>query len=111
MARTELTVQEFDVDGLDESLESANADGEYFSNDGGVFLYVKNGSGSPITLTAQTPAEIGGLDIEEKTYVIGAGENGFWGFFNPAMFNQSNGTVYIDFSDVTSLTIGAFKPL
>ena len=109
MARTELTAQTIDNDGMEPSYESANGDGEEFANDGNVFIHAKNASGGAIVLTFKTPATVSGVDIDEVEVSIPAGEERMVGPFDPAVFNQSDGNVDLDFDGVTSLTIAAFK--
>jgi len=110
MARTVLTVQEIVISGLENALEAANADGEEFANDGNVFIMAANGSGGAITLTFKTPGTVGGgVAIDEHEVSIAAGDEEMIGPFDPAIFNQSDGNVDLDFSAVTSLTVGAFK--
>ena len=109
MARTSLTVQDIGLSGLTPSYSSANADGNSFANDGDVFLHVKNGSGSDITLTIQTPAKVDGVDIEEVTVTVTAGSEEMVGAFPTTTFNQSGGVVYVDYSAVTTVTVAAIK--
>lgn len=109
MARTSLTVQDISISGVTPSYSSANVDGNSFANDGDVFLHVKNGSGSDITLTVQTPAKVNGVDIEEVTVTVSAGSEEMVGPFPTTTFNQSGGVVYADYSAVTTVTVAAIK--
>jgi len=109
MARATLTVQEISLAGITPSYTAAEGDGNSFANDGDVFLQVKN-AGSEITVTIQTPAKVGGVDVEEITVVVPAttGDK-MIGPFEPTIFNQSGGVVYVDYSAVTSVTVAAIK--
>ncbi len=109
MARTAITVQEIDIDGLSPVFSASVADGEKFLNSGDQFLHVKNGGGSPITVTIQTPAQIESIDIAEVEVTIPASEERIIGNFSPSIFNQSDGMVYVDYSAVTSVTSALFK--
>lgn len=109
MARGDLTVQDVERSGLEPSYTAANADGDSFKNNGRVVLHAKNGSGAPITATIQTPGTVDGLAVSDRTVAIPAGEERIMGVFPPADYNQSNGEVYVDYSDVTSLTVAALR--
>ena len=63
MARTELTIQEIARAGLEPSYSNAAADGNNFENTGREFVHVKNGSGSAVTVTIQTPGTVDGLAV------------------------------------------------
>ena len=109
MARTALTVQEISLAGITPSYAAAEADGNSFANDGDVLLQVKN-AGSEITVTIQTPMKVGGVDVAEVTVTIPAttGDK-MVGPFDPTIFNQSAGVVYVDYSAVTTVTVAAIK--
>jgi hypothetical protein len=75
-----------------------------------MFLYVKNASGSPITVTIDTPGLVDGLAIANLTVSVPAttGER-MIGPFPPGIYNQADGNVYVDWSSVTSVTAGVFR--
>ena len=111
MARTVITVQQIARTGLASALAAADgANHNYFANDGQTFLYVKNASGSPITVTINTPGLVDGLAIADLTVSVPAttGER-MIGPFPPGIYNQSDGSVYVDWSSATSVTMGAFR--
>jgi len=108
MARTVLTVQEIVRTGIEPTYEAANADGEQISNNGRMFIHVKNGSGSSINVTAVTPGTVDDLAISDLVVAVPAGEERMIGEFPPAYYNQSDDTVDINFSSVTTITIAAF---
>lgn len=110
MARTTLTVQNIDRVGLTPALAAANADGSSFANDGRTYLQVKNGSGAPITVTVQTPGTVDGLAVADLTVTVPAttGDKKI-GPFPVGVYNQAGDVVYVDFSAVTTVTVGAFK--
>lgn len=110
MARTALSVQTITRAGITPSYSAANADGHSIQNSEANFiLHVKNGSGSSITVTIATAAQIDGLDVSDRTVTVGAGAEKVIGTFPQSIYNQSDGTVNVDFSAVTSVTVAAFK--
>ena len=112
MARTELTVQEIDVDGVAISgqMTAAIADGHKFLNDGDTYFYCYNGSGSSINLTFQTPSEVsGGVAIGEQVVAVAAGARTILGEFSRASFNQTDDMVYVDYSAITTVSVATFK--
>jgi hypothetical protein len=109
MARTNLAVQQIVVAGLLPTYSTANADGHSVVNNGNVFLHVKNASGSSVNVTVETPAKVGGLDVAEDVVTVGASSEKMIGPFDPSVFNQSGGLLYVDFSAVASVTCAAFK--
>lgn len=113
----ELTVQEISRSGkaVSKPLIAATAThGNKFRNNGRTFLRVKNGSVGDITATFNTPGMIDGQEIEELTMTVKAAddENGLdfldIGPFS-AVFNQADGYVWVTFSSVSSVTVGAFR--
>ena len=114
MVRTALTLNTIVITGLVQTLVAAAADGNMFVNSGRLRLVVKNSHGSASrTLTFPTPGTIGGLDIENPSVVIAAGDTVLIGPFPPLLFNQRSGDdigeVYIDYSDEADLTVGVFQ--
>lgn len=111
MARTAITPQQIARTGLASALATPDqANGNTFANDGQCFLYVKNAAGSPITVTIATPGTVDGLAIADLTVSVPAttGER-MIGPFPPGIYNQSDGTVYVDWSSATSVTAGVFR--
>lgn len=110
MSLTTLAVQQIARTGLTPALAAANTDGSYVPNDGRMFLQVKNGSGSPINVTVETPGTVDGNAIADLVVAVPAttGDKVI-GPFPPETYNQSDGTIKVTFSGVTSLTIGAFR--
>lgn len=111
MARTALTLQDMTPAGLEATYSAANADGHSIKNaKENVFLHVKNGDGSDHTVTIQTPATAAGEPIDERQVVVTAGEERFIGLFDRSVFNQvADGSVYVDFDAVTSVTVAAIR--
>ena len=114
MARTALTLNTITIAGLVQTLVAAAADGNMFTNSGRLRLVVKNSHGSASrTLTFPTPATTGGLDVENPSVVIAAGDTVLIGPFPPLLFNQRSGDdigkAYIDYSDEADLTLAVYQ--
>ena len=109
MTRTAITHQQIARTGLEETLAAANAGGSYFANDGMMFLHVVNGSGAPITVTVETPGVVDGLAIADQIITVTNAEERFIGPFPPGIYNQSDGTVYVDYSAVTDVSVAVLR--
>ena len=113
MARTALSVQSSSKSGLSATYSAADAtNGMLFTNDGGIFLHVKNGGAGSINVTiTSVPCSHG--RTEDQIVSIGAGADEFIGPFKKELFNQKSGTdvgkVYVDFDIDTSVTLAAIK--
>lgn len=110
MARTEIAVQSVSLAGVTPAFAAAFVDGNMFKNDGNVIIEVKNASASPVTVTIQTPAKVGGVDLAEIVVTVPA-TNGdkVIGPFDPSLFNQAGGMVYLDTSAQASVTIAVLR--
>jgi hypothetical protein len=108
MARSALTVQTIARAGAVPSFAAANVDGNTFANDGNTFLEVANGAAAPINVTIQTPGTVDGLAVAELIVAVANGVTKRIGPFPPGIYNQS-GEVYVDYSAVTTITVGAFR--
>lgn len=112
MARTALTTQDLDADGLDLSLTAANADGHTLDGGGNVVLVVNNGSGADVDVTFQTSYSSGGLDLADRVVTVPAGDTIYCPRLAPRLFDRATGAtdagkVYVDFEAVTTVTVGA----
>lgn len=110
MARTALGKQSIVQAGLIPAYSAANADGHSIAGSGNVFLHVKNGGGAPINVTVQTPATVAGLAVTDQVVAVANGAEKMIGPFDKRAFNRpaggsDAGLVYVDFSDVTSVTV------
>ena len=102
MARTALTLQSIIRTGLTATYSNANGtDGNYFSNNGFVFVHAKCGA-STGTLTFQTPGTVDGLSISDRTVQISASAEVFIGPFQVATYNRGDDTVYVDISTAST---------
>jgi hypothetical protein len=85
--------------------EAANVLGNSFGPRPGRGVHIKNGSGGSITVTLPTPGTINGLAIADRTVAITAGTDQFIGIGVGNEYIQSDGSAYIDYSAVTSVTV------
>lgn len=110
MARGTLTVQDITVAGTTPSYSAGSADGHQFANDGKTFVQVKNTGAGACTVTIQAPTKVGGLSLTAPTVVvpITSGDKQI-GPFDPTLFNQVGGLVYVDLSATSGVTLGAFR--
>ncbi len=105
-----LTVQQTDLDGTVPSYVAAIGGGDEFLNDGRTMLHLKNGSGSPITVTVNSLVACNQGSDHDSITSVGAGAEAMIGPFNETRFNDSStGRAAITYSGVTSLTIAAIK--
>ena len=109
MARTAIVPQTMAPTGFVPSFAPANAvGGASIPGDGKTVIHVKNASASPINVTIQTPVQVDGLAVEERVVAVANGAEKIIGPFN-ANYNQADGTVYVDYSAVTSVTVAAYQ--
>lgn len=109
MAASALTLQSMVNSGLEATYAAANVDGNYFQNNGNVFLHIINGSGGDITVTIDSPTECDQGETHDIAVVVTAGEERMIGPFNSNRFNDDDGRVQVTYSGVTSLTAAAIK--
>ncbi len=97
-----LAISKSSLTGATPSFAAATAGGDTFANDGNAFLVVKNGDGSPhtVTVAAVTPCDFGTL--HNAAVAVGAGAETTIGPFSVARFGRSPAITY---SAVTSVTI------
>ena len=73
-------------------------------NNGRTFIHVKNGGGSPDTVTIVTQTTVDGNAIADRAVVVPAGEEKFIGPFPPHLYNNADGEVEWSHSFITSVT-------
>ncbi len=109
MARSTPTPVSPTLAGAVYSLAAPSADGDILPV-GNVFLLVNNGGGSPITVTIQTTATKGGLDVTDGGGAVANGTSRVFGPFPASMFGQADDAVVgankvlVDYSAITSVT-------
>lgn len=70
---------------------------------GRTFVHVKNGGGSPDTVTIVTPGTVGGLAIADQAVTVTNGTEKFIGPLDPALYGTA-GIATITHSFTTSVT-------
>lgn len=111
----DLSIQEFDQDGLEATYSAADSDGDTATNRGFLVLHVKNGDASShtVTVTAQrTSVSVSGYgpaDLDDVVVAIPAGGERFIGPLPVKTYNNANQKVEISYDAVTSVTIAAIK--
>lgn len=80
------------------------ANGNSFANSGRVRLVIQNGDASPRTATFNGVACSHGRSTN-LAVVIAASAQGFVGPLDPSIFNQSDGTVQLDWSAGTTAAV------
>lgn len=110
MARTALTVQNVALTGLAVSYVAANADGHAVANDGNVALHVKNTGGGACTVTVTATGKMAGVSLVNPAVSVPAttGDR-MIGPFDTTEFNQMDGSVYVDYSTTSGVTVAAIR--
>ncbi len=116
MAYTDIATQIIIKGGLEPAYVAATlSEGDKFRNTGKEFLHVINGGGAnPCVVTMVTQAQIKGLDIQDKTVSVPFGEDRMLGPFEPGLYNQATGQTdagktYIEYDQVTSVTVAIIR--
>ncbi len=113
MTRTALTIQQIDRDAIGLAVTHPAPSTTELSipnNDGRVFIEIKNTGATTQTVTVQTPNQVAGLAIADLLATVAPTTGDIAvGPFPPAVFNQSDGSVYVDISVSTTMTVGAFR--
>ena len=110
-----IAVQTINEAGKVATYQAAEVGGDVVSNDGTIFLQLKNGSGGEITvtITAQTTSVdsslYGDLTKSNAVKAMAASTELFIGPFAPIAYNNSDAQIAITYSGVSSLTIAALK--
>lgn len=108
MARTAITAQQVTSAGLALATEPANVDGNTIKP--GEVLQVTNGSAASITVTIVTPGTVDGdLAISDRAVAVAAGETLMIGRLGP-VYHQTDNTIHVNYSAVTSVTVAVLKP-
>ncbi len=117
MARTELTVQEVDRDGLKATYVSGDAtnDHSWDNRSEAVFVHILNGGASACVATFLTPKTVDGLAVAELIVSVPAGEDWFIGPFRNDLYGQEEvdaglaKAVLLDIDQDSSVTLAALK--
>lgn len=107
MARTDLTVQKLAGDGISPSYTGATTDGHSFDlGTKRVFAHAKNTDTSSHTVTFVTSATVQGLAVADRVVTVPAGDEQMIGPFPSSVFG---GSVNVDFSATTGMSLGVFE--
>lgn len=106
-----LNIQTITAPGLAPTYGSANAGGDKVSLAAtNVFLHVKNGGGSSVTVTVTTQStNYKGLTVPDRTVSVPASGERMIGPLDPSLHADINQQASIGYSAVTSLTIAALR--
>ena len=107
-APTPITVQTIYLTGTTPSYVAASSDNNYFTNDGKTYVNVRNSSAGIITSTFITPLTVNGLAVDDLNVQIPANSGTkIVGPFLATTFSPT-GTLYIQFSATSGLSLTAF---
>ncbi|MGH9251723.1 MAG: hypothetical protein ACRD0W_19710 [Acidimicrobiales bacterium] len=112
MARTALTPIDVDADGLllpPAGAVAANVDGNSIPFGDEYVLWVGNADVSPKTVSKPVVADIQGLTIPAKQVVVANGTSQLIAGVGHEAFIQPDGTVWVDYSAVTSVTVACLR--
>ena len=90
--------------------ESAAADGNKFPASWQVVALIRNGSANPITATIARPGTVDGETLADREITVGADTIVAIGQLDPALYAQSDGYVYINWSATTNVQIIVVTP-
>lgn len=108
MPRTALSVQQVSRAAITPSYVTPDVAGSSILNTGSEMFHVKTG-GTGATVTVPIPVLVDGKAVASQSYVLGTNTERMIGPFPPAIYNQADGSVYIDYSSITTVTAAAFK--
>lgn len=109
MARTTITPQDTSAnDGLVITWEAANTDGNAVVNNGRRIMLVRNGDTASHTVTQVTGGTVTGLAVADPAVSVPAGDTAVLGPW-PAIFNQSDGEVHLNYDAVTSVDVAVVE--
>ena len=112
MAASELTVQTVSLAGQAGALAAANADGNYFDNDGHTFLEVVNSDGvDDYTVTIDATGGYKGVSLSDPAVLVEASTRMLIGPFAVGAFGRQVNISYTGTAPATDLTVGVFKGL
>lgn len=97
--------------GIDPELvdTAASADGHQFTNTGREFIWVDNGSASPITVTLDIKETVDGQPVTDPTVTVAAGVAKMIGPFPTGVYNDDCGKVNFTVSLATTVTVAALR--
>mgnify|MGYP000853273384 FL=1 len=99
---TELTVIKSLSTGVDPQFVVIDPFGNRFYNNGQTVVIVRNEGTGDLTVVFDSPFLLQGLEIQDPSVTIGAGESLTIGPFRPLLFNNEIGRVGITYSGTTA---------
>lgn len=109
---TRITVQDLVANsGITPTTTAPTAAADYiFANDGRTWLEVIKAGAAACTVTLTTPKTLAGLAVTDQTDTVAAttGTRRI-GPFEPSVYNDSNGDVNVQFSEITGLTVSVLR--
>lgn len=109
MARTSVSVETVDRDGLSPTKTFIPTDGVSFANTGKEFIRLENTDAAGIVVTIQTALTVDGEAVADKTITVGAGDEMLAGPFPTKWYNNSGGVVYVDAATADKVYISPLK--
>lgn len=110
MAATEITRQSITRTGPNPiSTASANADGNYWTNDGVEYLYVVNGGGSACVITLDIQKTVDGQSVTDPTVSVAGSNTSIIGPFTTSVYNDTNNRMNVSYSQVTSVSVAVLR--
>lgn len=109
---TRLTVQELvSGSGITPSTTTPSAASDYvIANDGKTWIEAIKTGASNCTVTVTSQKTLGGLAVADQTdTVVATTGTRRIGPFEPSIYNDSNGDVTVQFSEVTGLTVAVLR--
>jgi hypothetical protein len=104
-----LATQSIVTAGLTPAFVAAAGGGDKCLPGAGTYLHVKNGGGSPVTVTLVTPATVDTLAVGDRAIVVAAGAEAKIAVPDTLYRNPTDGLADITYSGVTSVTVGVFR--
>ncbi|MCG6499463.1 hypothetical protein [Kitasatospora sp. A2-31] len=105
-----LPVQAVAIAGLNPAYSSASGGGDKVACGERTFLHVKNGGGSPITVTLAATGSVRGQTVTSPTVSVPASGERMIGPITADLFaGVTDGLASISYSGVTTVTVGAFR--
>lgn len=84
------------------------ADPDEFLNSGQILIHVKNGA-TDVTVTIVSQVTVDNLAVADLTVLVPANEDRMIGPFPTDWYNDSNGKVQLQYTNVVNVTIAVMK--
>lgn len=104
-----LTTQNIDTDGLTPTYAAAAGGGDKMLPGDHDFLHVKNGGGSPITVTLVTPSTVDTLAVDNRAVAVANGAEAMIKVTSELYRDPTDGLASITYSGVTTVTVAAIR--